>query len=119
MLYVGWTDPGEWMNYTVDVADDGDYTVDVLYTSNRGGELSLDVNGKTARQAHHHRVHQRSERHDRLAAVHHWNINNDAATVKLSKGRNLLTLHIVKNGNMNLGILDFQVGEVVHGGRCL
>ena len=46
MLYVGWTEPGEWMNYTVDVAEDGDYTVDLLYTSNKGGELSLDVNGK-------------------------------------------------------------------------
>ena len=46
MLYVGWTAPGEWLNYTVDVAEDGLYSVDILYTSRRGGELSLDVNGK-------------------------------------------------------------------------
>ncbi len=29
--------------------------------------------------------------------------------MKLSKGRNLLTLHIVKKGNMNLGTLEFKL----------
>jgi len=33
-LYVGWTEPGEWVNLTVDVARAGVYTIDLLYTSN-------------------------------------------------------------------------------------
>jgi hypothetical protein len=36
-LYVGWTEPGEWFNLTVDVAKAGVYRGDLLYTSNRGG----------------------------------------------------------------------------------
>jgi hypothetical protein len=47
-LYVGWTAPGEWFNITVEVAHAGKYEADLLYTSNRGGTISLDVNGKDA-----------------------------------------------------------------------
>jgi len=47
-LYVGWTTPGEWFNITVNVDHDGLYTGDLLYTSNRGGTISLDVNGTPA-----------------------------------------------------------------------
>ena len=46
--YVGWTEPGEWFNITVDVAQAGTYAADFLYTSNRGGTISIDVNGKDA-----------------------------------------------------------------------
>ena len=47
-LYVGWTEPGEWFNITVQVAHSGAYSADLLYTSNRGGTISIDVNGKDA-----------------------------------------------------------------------
>src|SRR5580692_7054881 len=47
-LYVGWTEPGEWFNITVQTARAGFYSADLLYTSNRGGTISLDVNGKAA-----------------------------------------------------------------------
>jgi len=36
LLYVGWTEPGEWFNVTVDVTHAGTYAADFLYTSNRG-----------------------------------------------------------------------------------
>jgi hypothetical protein len=109
MLYVGWTEPGEWMNYTVDVAEDGDYTVDILYTSNKGGELLLDINGKPLDKPITIVSTNDPKDTTRWRQWHHWNINKDAATVKLSKGRNLLTLHIVKQGNMNLGTLEFKL----------
>jgi hypothetical protein len=38
--YVGWTEPGEWFNITVDAANTGTYAADFLYTSNRGGAIS-------------------------------------------------------------------------------
>jgi hypothetical protein len=47
-LYVGWTESGEWFNVTVEVADAGMYSADVLYTPHQGGSISLDVNGKAA-----------------------------------------------------------------------
>src|ERR1700678_4090156 len=46
--YVGWTEPGEWFNITVDVTHAGTYAADFPYTSNRGGTISIDVNGKDA-----------------------------------------------------------------------
>src|SRR5277367_6309384 len=46
-LYVGWTEPGEWFNITVEVAHAGLYSAGLLYTSNRGGTISLDVNGES------------------------------------------------------------------------
>src|SRR5580700_7890698 len=46
-LYVGWTAPGEWFNLTVEVEHAGRYSIDLLYTSNRGGVISLDRNGRT------------------------------------------------------------------------
>src|SRR5579863_5227489 len=48
LLYVGWTEPGEWFNLTVDAAQAGTYAADLLYTSNRGGAISIDVNGAPA-----------------------------------------------------------------------
>jgi hypothetical protein len=45
-LYVGWTEAGEWFNMTVDVERAGLYSIDLLYTSNRGGEISFDLSGK-------------------------------------------------------------------------
>jgi hypothetical protein len=45
--YVGWTEPGEWFNVSVDVRHAGTYAADFLYTSNRGGTISVDVNGKS------------------------------------------------------------------------
>src|SRR3984885_5761893 len=46
--YVGWTEPGEWFDITVVVKPAGTYSADFLYTSNRGGTISVDVNGKDA-----------------------------------------------------------------------
>jgi hypothetical protein len=108
LLYVGWTEPGEWFNLTVDVAETGTYTADILYTSNRGAEISFDVNGKpigpkvvltsTANPA------------DPIAwrQWHHWNLAKSAANFQLPKGKNLITVHIEKNGNINLATLDFH-----------
>jgi hypothetical protein len=46
LLYVGWTEPGEWFNLTVDVKTAGVYTFDLLYTSHQGGSIALDLNGR-------------------------------------------------------------------------
>ena len=45
-LYVGWTEPGEWINLTVNVREAGRYSVDFLYTSHQGGQIGLELDGK-------------------------------------------------------------------------
>jgi hypothetical protein len=107
-LYVGWTVPGEWFNMTVAVKQTGIYTIDLLYTSNRGGTISLDWNGKPLVSS----INIISTRADKDPLAwrqwHHWNLMTNVADVKLPKGTGVLTLHILTQGNMNLAWLDFK-----------
>jgi len=107
-LYVGWTVPGEWFNMTVAVEQAGVYTVDLLYTSNRGGTISLDRNGQPLIPSVN--IVSTSTDKDPLAwrQWHHWNVMTNLAEVTLPKGLSVLTLHIVTEGNMNLAWLDFE-----------
>jgi len=108
-LYVGWTVPGEWFNLTVEVEHAGVYSIDLLYTSNRGGTISLDRNGRPLVPA----INIISTRNDKDPVAwrqwHHWNVMTNVAEVKLPKGVSVLTLHVVTEGNMNLAYLDFKL----------
>jgi hypothetical protein len=106
--YVGWTEPGEWFNITVDVTHRGTYAADFLYTSNRGGTISIDVNGKDATGPLE--ITTTNDPADPLAwrQWHHWNLASQLFKVSLSKGKNILTVHILTNGNMNLAYFDFK-----------
>jgi hypothetical protein len=107
-LYVGWTSPGEWIRLTVEVARAGPYAIALLYTSNRGGRIALDVDGKPAAPAI-----DIVSTWDPAETVpwrqwHHWNLLRRLARVELPRGRCVLTLRIVSEGNMNLAYLDFE-----------
>jgi hypothetical protein len=39
---------------------------------------------------------------------HHWNLTPGIARIKLSAGRNVLTVHILTGGQMNLATLAFK-----------
>lgn len=106
-LYVGWTEPTEWVNYTVEVKKTGTYKIGVLYTSNGDGAISIDVNGKNA--TGNMKITSTHDDKDPVAwrQWHHWNSSDNIGTIKLEKGKQLLTLHIVENGNMNLDYLTF------------
>jgi hypothetical protein len=108
MLYVGWTEPGEWFNITVDAAKTGTYTANFLYTSNRGATISIDVNGKSATKQLG--IASTYDSADPVAwrQWHHWNLAPKLFNLHLDKGKNVLTVHIVSNGQMNLGYFDFK-----------
>lgn len=108
LLYVGWTEPGEWFNLTVDAARSGDYAADLLYTSNRGGTISLDVNGEAATAAL--TIDSTFNEADPVAwrQWHHWNIAPRLVKIRLPAGKSVVTVHILTEGNMNLGVLDFK-----------
>lgn len=107
-LYVGWTEPGEWFNLTVRAARAGDYAADLLYTSNRGGTISIDVNGKPATGPL--TIASTYNPADPLAwrQWHHWNLANDLFKIRLGPNKNVLTVHILTGGNMNLAYFDFK-----------
>ena len=108
LLYVGWTEPGEWFNITVDVTHSGTYAADFLYTSNRGGTISLDVNGKDATGPL--QITPTNDPGDPLTwrQWHHWNLAPQLFKVRLGEGKNVLTVHILTGGNMNLAYFDFK-----------
>jgi hypothetical protein len=106
--YVGWTEPGEWFNITVDVEQTGTYAADLLYTSNRGGTISIDVNGKDATGPL--QIPTTNDPADPVAwrQWNHWNLDPQLFKVVLNQGRNVLTVHILTGGNMNLAYFDFK-----------
>jgi hypothetical protein len=115
-LYVGWTEPGEWFNMTVAVERAGVYTVDLLYTSNRGGQILLDLNGKTLSGPV--AVLSTYNASDPIAwrQWHHWNLMRDFVEVKLPKGKSVLSLRVLSQGNMNFAYLEFKPKK--KGGRA-
>jgi len=109
-LYVGWTQPGEWINYTVKVNKAGTYPIGILYTSNGNGTISVDIDGKDTTGP----LSISSTHNDRDTVAwrqwHHWNASDSIGSITLKKGVHVLTLHILTNGNMNLDYLDFGKG---------
>ncbi len=107
-LYVGWTEPGEWFNITVDVAHPGVYVADLLYTSNRGGSVTLDVNGEPAGGPIP--IVSTFNASDPISwrQWHHWNISPGIVKLRLPAGKTVLTVHIATAGNMNLAYFDFR-----------
>ena len=107
-LYVGWTTPGEWINYTVKVNTSDTYNVGLMYTANGDGTISLAMDGKEITG----NLKVTSTHDDRDTVKwrqwHHWNKSDSLTSIKLNKGIHILTLHVVANGNMNFDYLEFK-----------
>ena len=99
-LYLGWTAPGEWVNYTVDVQASGTYAVHAHITSRTDtAEISLAIDGADLTGP------------VRLPTTTHWHIwriVSNLAQVKLEKGVHVLRLSVLKEGNFNLDYLEFE-----------
>jgi hypothetical protein len=99
LYYVGWTAPGESINYTVEVEAAGTYRINLLASSNnQGAEIRLlaggrDVTGPLVIASTGH--------------WHTWQVCRNLATVTLEKGPQVLTLEFLKEGNMNVRYLEF------------
>jgi hypothetical protein len=107
-LYVGWTKPGEWINYTVKIKESSNYQIGLMYTANGDGYISLDLDGKEL--AKNLKI---TSTHDNRDTVkwrqwHHWNKADSLSTVKLRKGVHILKLRVIANGNMNFDYLEFK-----------
>lgn len=108
-LYVGWTTPGEWINYTVNVEKTGTYQVGLMFTASGDGTIALNIDGKELTAE----LKVSSTRNDKEPTAwrqwHHWNRLDSLATVQLTKGIHVLTLKTVSNGNMNYDYLEFKL----------
>lgn len=106
-LYVGWTQPGEWINYTVKVTRAGAYRVALKYTANGDGAIGLDIDNRQVAPS----LNILSTHNDADTVAwrqwHHWGKIDSLTTITLTKGLHLLTLHIIEHGNMNFDYLEF------------
>jgi hypothetical protein len=108
-LYVGWTNPGEWINYTVSVQKTGTYLIGLMYTANGDGGVSLDMDGNKLTEEL--KIPTTNNQKEPLAwrQWHHWNRIDSLATVKLTKGIHVIKLKTTANGNMNYDYLEFKL----------
>ena len=110
-LYIGWTDPGEWTKYTIDVETEGSYELDLMYTANQEGKISfsvndIDVSGPVS-------VPSTFVAEDTVAMRqwHHWNYIENIAQIQLKEGIQTFTIHTVEIGSMNYDFLHFKLVE--------
>lgn len=105
-LYVGWTGVGEWINLTVEVETSGRYSLSLMYACNGPGAISLSLDGQdwTGELALTNTFDGADPTDWRQ--FHHWN-KQELAWVELTAGTHLLTVHIAKNGQMNLDYFEF------------
>jgi hypothetical protein len=108
-LYIGWTKPGEWIKYTVDVKEKGTYRLGIMFTSNKDGKISVAVNDLDATGPL--LIPSTFVAADSVAwrQWHHWNYIDSLASVELEKGLQTITLHTAELGDMNYDYLNFEL----------
>jgi hypothetical protein len=98
-LYVGWTEDGEWCNYTVNVKKAGTYKITALY-SYEMSKVTFDINGKPAAEC---------KIPEDTGFWHNWNKAEIGTITFPEAGEQLLTFHIhkIEKGN-NFAYFDFE-----------
>ncbi len=96
-LYVGWTKPGEWLKYTVNVQEEGTYKAGIMFTSNKNGKISIAVNDTDVTGLL--TILSTFVEADTVPwrQWHHWNRLDSMASFKLEKGLQTITLHTNSN----------------------
>lgn len=107
-LYVGWTEPGEWIEYRVKVMRSGTYEVALMYTANGDGAISIDLEGKDV--TGELKIPSTNDPNEPIAwrQWHHWNKIENLTKIKLTEGIHTLRLRTIANGNMNYDYLEFK-----------
>lgn len=108
-LYIGWTQPGEWLKYTVKVNVRGKYELGIMYTSNQSGSISVSFNDQDVSG-----VLQLPTTYVEADTLtwrqwHHWNYIDKLTEIELEEGVHTITLHTAEMGNMNYDYLNFRL----------
>jgi hypothetical protein len=88
-FYIGWTEDGEWCNYTVNVVKPGAYRIKCLYAF-QTNTVTFDLNSKPA---------SRCPLPGLTTSYHHWNFAEIGTIQFPEAGLQLLTFHYGKGNN--------------------
>ncbi|WP_433889130.1 hypothetical protein [Streptomyces sp. CA-111067] len=105
LLYVGWTAPGNWLRYTVEVTEPGPFTATLLHTAPRGGAIALTVGDDPVGEVVEVPVAADPADEVPWRHAHHW-ATLEVPFPALPVGRHVLTLHTVRTGLMNYACLE-------------
>jgi endoglucanase len=108
-LYLGWTAPGEWARYTVDIAQSGRYSLGVMYTARYDGGVLLECDERATGGPI--RLTSTADVRDERRNWHHWNYHELKDAVFLHSGRHVLTIKVLEPGNLNLDRIDFAPAQ--------
>jgi hypothetical protein len=105
--YLGWIAPGEWVRYTVDVREEGTYSLRVMYTSKFGGHISIDSDGADLTGPLEIPPTFDAREPVEWRQAHHWNRLERLGRFRLKKGVQVLTLRFLDKPVMNFDYMDF------------
>jgi len=107
-LYVGWTVPGEWIKYTVNIRETGLYSIGLMYTCN--GDGAIEITGEYQNSSGIMPVASTHKYADTVAwrQRHHWNRVDSLGSIRLQQGTQTITLKTIHNGNMNYDWIEFR-----------
>ena len=107
-LYVGWTEAGEWIKYSIVVKKGGFYQGELMYTANADAKIAIDIDDKPWLEPV--LIKSTYNSNDTIAwrQWHHWNKQEIFSALKLTKGRHVLTLKTIEKGNMNYDFIEFK-----------
>jgi hypothetical protein len=108
-FYVGWTEPGEWINYTIEIKNAGTFILSLMYTANADGKIALSLDGKDISGKLLVRSTYNFNETVTWRQWHHWNKAENFDILTLPAGKHILTLSTIENGNMNYDYLEFNL----------
>ena len=110
-LYVGWINPGEWMNFTVNVKISGKYQVGIMYGADRDGQISLSVNHEEAKDTLRIPSTFNADDLEEWRQQHHWNYLDSIGQITLKEGIQTITVNTLESGQMNFDYINFQLAR--------
>ncbi len=105
-VYVGWTETGEWLKYTVRVAEPGTYIVGGKFAAaDKGGKVSMTFSPQTSTGQID--IPTTAGYQPGVEVYHVWEKLDHLAEINLSAGTYVMTFKIETNAGLNLDWFSF------------
>ena len=108
-VYVGWTESGQWMKYSVHVKETGTYHLGGHFAAG-GKDATLSVTFTPEIKTGPIAIPTTAGYQPGVEVYHVWETLNNLADIDLSAGDYVMTVKIENAGGMNIDYLSFVIG---------